>query len=119
MFAFFALFHMSHRITRVGRGLGIFQVQHLQSKASLTSPCRKVKFQLVLATISEDVKDKKVIWSSQHGFMMEKLHLPNLIAFANAMTSLVDDGKAADIVYLNFSMAFDTSLTSKKQADKE
>ena len=34
--------------------------------------------------------------------------MTNLISFYDRVTSLVDEGKAADIVYLDFSKAFDT-----------
>ena len=34
--------------------------------------------------------------------------LTNLISFYNKVTCLVDEGKAVDVVYLDFSKAFDT-----------
>jgi len=54
------------------------------------------------------VKEKKVIRSSQHGFTKGKSCLTNLIAFYDDMTGWVDEGRAVDAVYLNFSKAFDT-----------
>jgi len=45
---------------------------------------------------------------SQHGFMKGRLCLTNLISFCDHVTRLVDEGKAVDVVCLDFSKAFDT-----------
>lgn len=46
--------------------------------------------------------------SSQHGFNKGKLFLTKLISFDDEMTGLMYEGRALDIVYLDFSKAFDT-----------
>ena len=40
--------------------------------------------------------------------MKGRLCLTNLLSFYNWVTRLVDEGKAVDVVYLDFSKAFDT-----------
>ncbi|GAB0183279.1 mitochondrial enolase superfamily member 1 [Grus japonensis] len=64
--------------------------------------------QLILGVINKHVEEKKVIRSGQHGFTRGKSWLTNLIAFYDDMTSWVDEGRAADVLYLDFSKAFDT-----------
>ena len=49
-----------------------------------------------------------MIWSSQHGFIKEKLGLTSLIGFCGEVTGMVDEERVVDVVYLNFSKAFDT-----------
>ena len=66
---------------------------------SLTSVPGKVMEQLILESISRHMKDKKVNRSNQHGFTQGKQCLTNLINFYSEMTSLIGEGRAADIVY--------------------
>ncbi|GAB0177485.1 mitochondrial enolase superfamily member 1 [Grus japonensis] len=75
---------------------------------SLTSIHKKVMEQLILRVINKQVEEKVVIGSGQHGFTRGKSCLTNVIAFYDGMTSWVDEGKAVDVVYLDFSKAFDT-----------
>lgn len=73
---------------------------------SLTSIPGKVMEQILLKTISKDIKNKKVIESRQYGFTKGKSCLTNLIASCDEITSLVNEGRAMDIVYLEFSSDF-------------
>jgi len=63
---------------------------------------------LILEAIIKQVEEKKVIRSSQHGFTKGKSCLTNPIAFYDDMTAWVDEGRAMDVVYLDFSKAFNT-----------
>lgn len=62
--------------------------------------------QLILETISRQVKDKKAIRSMQHGFIKEKSQLTNPINFYNDLAGSVDEGRAVEILCFAFSMAF-------------
>uniref|UniRef100_A0A8D0F5L1 Reverse transcriptase domain-containing protein n=1 Tax=Strix occidentalis caurina TaxID=311401 RepID=A0A8D0F5L1_STROC len=72
---------------------------------SLTLVPGKLMEQLVLSTIIQHVLNNQMIRPSQHGFMKG---LTNLISFYDRATCSLDEGKAVDVVYLDFSKAFDT-----------
>ena len=64
---------------------------------SISSVPGKVTEQLILDDISKQV-DKKVIRSSQHGFVKGRSCFANLVAFYDVMTGRVDKGRAVDVV---------------------
>jgi len=74
---------------------------------SLTSIAGNMMEQLILEVIIKQVKEKKVI-RSRHGFTKGKSCLTKMIAFYNGMTGWVGEGRAVDVVCLDFSKAFDT-----------
>ncbi|KAJ7419082.1 RNA-directed DNA polymerase from mobile element jockey-like protein [Willisornis vidua] len=69
---------------------------------------RPVVEQLILKAIPEHVEDRKLIRSSQYEFTKGKLCLAKMIAFCDGTTGWIDEGTAVDVVYQDFSMAYDT-----------
>ncbi|KAK4826428.1 LOW QUALITY PROTEIN: hypothetical protein QYF61_008961 [Mycteria americana] len=75
---------------------------------SLTSVLGKLMEQIILSAITWHIQDSQVIRPSQHGFRKGRSCLTNPISFYDKVTCLVDEGEAVDVVYLDFSKAFDT-----------
>ncbi|CAM4618405.1 unnamed protein product [Lepidochelys olivacea] len=74
---------------------------------SLTSVPGKIVEQVLKESILKHLEERKEIRNSQHGFTMGKSCLTNLIAFYDEITGSVDEGKAVDVLFLDFSKAFD------------
>jgi len=75
---------------------------------SLTSVPGNVMERIILGATMDQLKVNQGIRPSQHGFTNGRSCLTNLISFYDKVTCLVDEGKADDVVYLDFSKAFDT-----------
>ncbi|CAM5149486.1 unnamed protein product [Natator depressus] len=63
--------------------------------------------QVLKESILKHLEERKVIRNSQHGFTKSKSCLTNLIPFYDEITGSVDEGKAVDVLFLDFSKAFD------------
>ena len=70
---------------------------------ALTSVVCKVMESLVRDAIVEHLVKHQLIRSSQHGFPASRPCLTNLLEY---MEELIDEGNAVDVVYLDFSKAF-------------
>ncbi|CAM4403626.1 unnamed protein product [Lepidochelys kempii] len=75
---------------------------------SLISVPRKIMEHVLKESILKHLEERKVIRNSQYGFTKGKSCLTNLIAFYDEITGSVDEGKAVDVLFLDFSKAFDT-----------
>jgi len=64
--------------------------------------------QFIPSVLTGHVKDNQGIRPRQHAFTKGRSCLTNLISCYDKATHLVDEGKAVDILYLDFSKAFDT-----------
>lgn len=70
--------------------------------------------QLILETIFRHMKEKIIIRTSVRGFAKGKC-LTNLINFNDKMTGLVDEGRTADIIcldYINISVMISVAKSS-------
>ena len=75
---------------------------------SLTSVPARVMEMIILGTIERHLKNNAIVRHTQHAFTKGKSCLTSLISFCHKVTCLVDEGKVVDIVFLNFTKAFDT-----------
>ncbi|KAK4816177.1 LOW QUALITY PROTEIN: hypothetical protein QYF61_012467 [Mycteria americana] len=75
---------------------------------SLASVPGKMMEKIILGAVERHFKDGAIIGHSEHGFTEGKSCLTNLILFCDKVTRLVDEGKVVDVVFLDFSKAFDT-----------
>ncbi|PKU35582.1 glycerol kinase [Limosa lapponica baueri] len=68
----------------------------------------RVMEQLNFDVIAKHMKEKKVLRSGQQGFIKGKSCLTNLITFYDGVTGWEHERMTVDVVYLDFSKAFDT-----------
>ena len=58
-------------------------------------------------SIVDHLNAQSLLLQSQNGFTKGKSCLTNLLSFLEDVTSAIDEGKPVDVVYLDFSKAFD------------
>lgn len=74
---------------------------------SLTSIACKIMETLLRNFISKHLIDNEIIKLSQHGFSPGRSCQTNLLEFLDKILSILDKGDPVDILYLDFSRAFD------------
>ncbi|XP_050792312.1 myoD family inhibitor domain-containing protein isoform X1 [Gopherus flavomarginatus] len=74
---------------------------------SLSSMPGKIMEQVLKESILKHLEEKKVIRNSQHGFTKGKSCLTNPVSFYEEISGSVDKGKVVDVLFLDFSKAFD------------
>jgi hypothetical protein len=75
---------------------------------SLTTVSCRVMEGIIKDQIVKHLERHSLIRATQHGFMRGKSCVTNLLTFFKKITSAVDGGKVADVIYLDFAKAFDT-----------
>ena len=74
---------------------------------SLTSQICKVLESIIRDNIVDHLNKHTLLLKSQHGFTKGKSCLTNLLLFLEDITKAIDEGKPLDVIYLDFSKAFD------------
>ncbi|CAM5168924.1 unnamed protein product [Eretmochelys imbricata] len=75
---------------------------------SLTSVICKVLEKILKEKVVKDIEVNGKWDKIQHGFIKGRLCQTNLISFFEKVTDFLDKGNAVDLIYLDFSKAFDT-----------
>ncbi|PLS49478.1 hypothetical protein CYV29_15670, partial [Carnobacterium maltaromaticum] len=74
---------------------------------SLTSVVGKLLEKILRDRIYSHLEENGLISDRQHGFVQGRSCLTNLIEFFEEVTKLIDEGRAVDVIYMDFSKAFD------------
>ena len=75
---------------------------------SLTSVPGKIMEVLVKEEMTLHLDKHKLLRNSQHGFTKGRSCTTNLLEFLEKVTCVLDEGHCMDVIYLDFSKAFDT-----------
>jgi len=75
---------------------------------SLTSVVGKLLEKILWDRMYSHLEENRLIRDRQHGFVKGRgSRLTNLIEFFEEVTRIIDQGRAVDVVYMDFSKAFD------------
>ena len=84
---------------------------------SLTSVIGKMLETIIARAIRKHLEEHELIRQSQHGFSKGKSCLTNLMSFYRKVYETIDSGDRYDVIYLDFSKAFD-KVPHKKLLEK-
>ena len=74
---------------------------------SLTSVVCRVMESIIKDSIMDHLLENELLNVSQHGFLPKRSCVSNLLQFVDDVTAFMDDKKSVDVIYLDFSKAFD------------
>ena len=74
---------------------------------SLTSQIGKMFERILKDDLVNYLESNSLLYDSQHGFRKNKSCLTNLLEFLHVVTEGLDKGEPIDVIYLDFSKAFD------------
>ena len=74
---------------------------------SLTCIVCKILEKIIKGSIWKHLEQCRLIRDSQHGFRSGRSCLTNLLEFLEYITKQLDEGNSVDVIYLDFSKAFD------------
>ena len=86
---------------------------------SLTCILCKVLEKIFKAKLLEHLTRYRILKDSQHGFTKGRSCLTNILDFLEEVYEKLDEGKAVDVVYLDFAKAFDKVPHSRLAAKLE
>ncbi len=72
---------------------------------------------IVKANILQYIKTASLLTDAQHGFVPRRSYLKNLIIAEELITGITDQGEPVDVVYLDFSKAFDSFADQEDGSD--
>ncbi|PKU32960.1 hypothetical protein llap_16734 [Limosa lapponica baueri] len=90
------------------RPVSLTSIPGKTSESSKSGVFPSIRREVSPVSLNPGQEKEKVIGSGQHGFTKGKSCLTDLIAFCDGMTGWVDEGRAVDVVYLDFNKGFDT-----------
>jgi hypothetical protein len=74
---------------------------------SLTSVPGKIFESIIKKRLMKHMEENNLLRNSQHGFLSGRSCLTNLLEYLEYVTAQVDQGNPVDVIYLDFSKAFD------------
>ena len=97
----------SANITAIFKNKGKKSEPSKYRQVSLTSIPGKIFESFIKDSIVHHLETNNLLNSSQHGFRPGRSCTTNLLEFLEVVTTKIDEGKSMDLLYLDFTQAFD------------